>query len=76
MFFMSKIRSKVEDYALKTICQVENMMAEDRGDTNFLSIMIVLAIVLMLAVVFIGFKDQIVGKVSELISTFLEKLSI
>jgi len=43
---------------------------EERGDTNFISILIILAIVVILLGVFIGFKDQIIGKVSEIIGKF------
>ena len=35
--------------------------SEERGDTNFISILIILGIVILVAGVFIGFKDQIVG---------------
>lgn len=44
---------------------IASFAKEDDGDTNFLSIFIILGIVLALAVIFIGFKDRIV--------TFVEK---
>lgn len=46
------------------------MLREERGDTNFISILIVLGIVIILAGVFMGFKDQIVGQVQEIIDKF------
>lgn len=42
----------------------------ERGDTNFISILIILAIVIILAGVFIGFKDAIVGQVQEIVDGF------
>jgi len=42
----------------------------ERGDTNFISILIILGIVILLAGVFMGFKDQIVGMVQEIIDGF------
>lgn len=45
-------------------------MTSERGDTNFISILIILGIVIILAGVFMGFKDQIVGQVQEIIDGF------
>lgn len=42
----------------------------ERGDTNFISILIVLGVVIALAGVFLGFQEQIVGKVQEIINGF------
>lgn len=42
----------------------------ERGDTNFISILIILGIVIILAGVFIGFKDQIVSQVQGIIDGF------
>lgn len=43
---------------------------EERGDTNFISILIILAIVIILLGIFIGFKDTIVARVSEIVDGF------
>ncbi len=40
---------------------VHNFLNDEEGDTNFLSIIVLLGIALALAAVFIGFKDQILG---------------
>lgn len=45
-------------------------LRSERGDTNFISILIILGIVVVLAAAFIGFKDQIVGQVSGMITNF------
>jgi|GEM_PF-7022174 len=47
-----------------------SFLTEDRGDTNFISIMIVLGIVLVIAIAFIGFKDQIIAIATEQIDSF------
>lgn len=47
-----------------------NKLKEERGDTNFLSIIIILAIVLVIAVVFIAFKDEIIGLLSDAWDSF------
>lgn len=43
---------------------------DERGDTNFISILIILGIVIILAGLFMGFKDQIVGQVQNIINNF------
>lgn len=46
------------------------MLREERGDTNFISILIVLGIVILLAGVFMGFKKQIVDQVTTIVNGF------
>lgn len=43
---------------------------DERGDTNFISILIILGIVIILAGIFIGFKKEIVGQVQNIINGF------
>ena len=42
----------------------------ERGDTNFISIIIILGIVILVAGIFIGFKDKIVQEVQGIINGF------
>lgn len=49
-------------------------LAEERGDTNFISIAIILVIVIAVAVAFIAFKDQILGLFSTSTSDLVSKL--
>ena len=49
----------------------KKFLKSERGDTNFISILIVMGIVILLAGLFIGFKDQIVGQVQEIIDGFV-----
>lgn len=50
--------------------KVSSFFSDERGDTNFVSILIILGIVIVLAGVFIGFKDQIVGQVQAIVGGF------
>lgn len=43
---------------------------DERGDTNFVSILIILGIVILLATLFIAFKDQIVEQVQNIVDGF------
>lgn len=49
---------------------LNRFIKNERGDTNFISILIVMGIVILLAGLFIGFKDQIVGMVQEIVGGF------
>lgn len=49
---------------IKIMNKVHRFFEEERGDTNFISILIILGIVIILAGVFMTFKDQIVEMVS------------
>lgn len=51
----------------------KNSLKSERGDTNFISIIIILGIVVVVAGVFIGFKEQLVQKARELINNFTIK---
>ncbi len=72
-----KIREKAESAAVRAQIEANDLMkkaSSERGDTNFISILIILGIVLALAAVFIGFKDQIVGKVQQLVNDNIGKI--
>lgn len=45
-------------------------LRSERGDTNFISILIILGVVILLAGVFIGFKDKIIQMVRGIIDGF------
>ena len=49
---------KAKDYLGR---KAKSIVKEENGDTNFISIIIILAIVLLVAVAFMIFKDQIIG---------------
>lgn len=51
-----------------------NFLSDERGDTNFISIAIILVVVIALAVVFITFGDDITEKLEEATSKLLDAL--
>lgn len=55
---------------LQVIQIATSLKKSERGDTSFISILIILGVVILLATVFIGFKNQIVGQVQEIIDGF------
>lgn len=55
----------------RKMIEFSNKLAKsERGDTNFISILIILGIVILVATVFLGFKDKIVGMVSDIVGDF------
>ena len=50
-------------------------LAEERGDTNFISIAIVLVIIITVAIVFIGFRNTVVGWFNDAIDNLGKALN-
>lgn len=63
---------KTKDYLGR---KAKSIVKEENGDTNFISIIIILAIVLLVAIVFISFKDYIINWFNETVSSFNQKAS-
>jgi len=55
--------------------KVAAKLSEERGDTNFLSIIIILVIVLAVATVFILFKDEIMATAEAAFASFQSMFS-
>lgn len=53
--------------------KAKDIIKEENGDTNFISIIIILAIVLLVAVAFMMFKDQIIGWFNGTTQTFFNQ---
>lgn len=64
------IKTWVDTLSLKAMAAVRRVMNSERGDTNFISILIVMGIVILLAGLFIGFKDKIVAMVGNIVNGF------
>ncbi len=61
---------KAKDYLGR---KAKSIVKEENGDTNFISIIIILAIVLLVAVAFMMFKDQIIGWFNGTTQTFFSQ---
>lgn len=56
---------------VKAMTGIRRVLNDEKGDTNFISILIILGIVILLAGVFMKFKDQIIAMVQEIIDNFV-----
>lgn len=69
---MKKMMEKLSPTRLCAKLAAKRFVREQRGDTNFISIAIILIVVLAVAVLFIQFKDKIIPlftqKESELVA--------
>lgn len=70
------IKSLINKMYAKANKVMRTAIMDERGDTNFISILIILGIVIVVAGVFIGFKDQIVDMVGNLVNGFTIKNGI
>lgn len=70
---MKKLKETLGMWQAKAYCRYLNFKYGERGDTNFISILIILGIVVVLGGLFIGFKDQIIGKVTDMVQGFLAR---
>ena len=62
---------KAYDAMERKMIEISNKLTKsERGDTNFISILIILGIVIVVATVFLGFKEQIVGMVQDIVGDF------
>ena len=61
---------KMEALYMQIMMAIQNFFDEEEGDTNFISILIMLAIVILLATMFIGFKDTIIDQVQGIVEGF------
>lgn len=67
------VRFKAEELRDRAKYAAKHIVVDEDGDTNFLSIIIILAIVLVLAAAFIVFKDNIVKFTTDKWTEFTKK---
>lgn len=65
-----KLIDKMNAMLIKTKIKANAFVSDERGDTNFISILVLLGIALALAAVFLGFKDQIITWVDTNVGGF------
>lgn len=68
-----KLLNKMDSLLIKAKYKVDSFLNDEKGDTNFISILVILGIVLALAAVFLAFKDQIIMWVDRNIGDFFSK---
>ena len=65
------MRKALDKMALSMMSKWNRFVQEEEGDTNFISIIVILGIVMVLVGVFAALKDQIIEAASDLINNNL-----
>lgn len=73
---MKKLAEKVNRLQMHALSGFLKFMNSERGDTNFISIIIIVAIVIALAAIFWGFAKGGMDTISKAFETFLKKLGV
>lgn len=71
---MQKLKNKLCELDLKIRMGLYNLMNNEDGDTNFISIAIILIIILAIALVFIGLRDTLMPLLEEQIEAVVDAL--
>lgn len=64
------MKKALRNIHVKAIAKMTDFIKKENGDTNFISILIILGIVILLAGVFMLFKDQIITMVTDIVDNF------
>ena len=70
---MSNIIERFPMLCLNAQLKLQSFLDDESGDTNFISIIVVLGIALMVAGVFMGYKDQVIKQADTIIKSFVIK---
>lgn len=62
---MKNLKEKIRTLEVKALCGLRSFLKDEKGDTNFISIAIILVVVIGVATLFIAFS----GKIKEAFET-------
>ena len=71
---MKKMKAMVNNLYFRGITSWNCFKSSERGDTNFISILLIIAIVVVLAGAFLALGNQVMSTVSQKIMDFLNNL--
>lgn len=69
---MKKLREKVQELSIRAAVKAQNWARNEEG-MEIIQVLIILGLAVGLAVIFIGFSDQITSAVQEKLGGFLDK---
>lgn len=71
---MKKLMNKLNNALMQAKNKAAEFVSNERGDTNFISIAIILIVIIGVAIVFIGFRDSILAAFTEATQDLLDAL--
>lgn len=71
---MKKLINKLSASLLSAKMAAKKFVAEERGDTNFISIAIILVVVIVIAILFITLGQDLAGSLQNTINNLMNSL--
>lgn len=71
---LTKLSKKINEMSIRAYLAAQNFRKNEAGDTNFISIMLILGIVVGIAVVFSQLSTDVVEKIKGIVNSFLDSL--
>jgi len=71
---MKKINEMLTKLQIKAYCALSNFKNSERGDTNFVSMLIIIGIVVVLAGLFLTLGKDVVSSISQKVKDFINGL--
>lgn len=71
---LKRMNDKINEKMLKAMLALESFRNNEEGDTNFISIMIILGVVVVFAGAFSLLGDEVIDTVGQKIRDFLDSL--
>ena len=71
---MKKIQDMMTKMQIKAFCAVQNFKNSERGDTNFVSMLIIIGIVVVLAGLFLTLGKDVMNSISQKVKDFINGL--
>ena len=71
---MKKIQDIMTKMQIKAFCAVQNFKNSERGDTNFVSMLIIIGIVVVLAGMFLTLGRSVMTSISQKVMDFINGL--
>jgi len=71
---MEKINTIVTSIYVFAMVQLKRFKESDRGDTNFVSMILIIGIAVALAALFMTFGNTVMEKISSMVTQFLDGL--
>ena len=68
------MKEKLNQRFIQAYMAVQNFRNNEEGDTNFVSIMLVLGVVIGVAVVFSALSEEVGAKIGDVVRNFLDTL--
>lgn len=71
---MKRIQDMMTKMQIKAFCAVQNFKNSERGDTNFVSMLIIIGIVVVLAGLFLTLGKDVMAAISKKVMDFIKGL--